>query len=78
MVGLTFSTVLTCEQLVEQCGKGFDDVVKPGSRLACSDEVIETLRKAGKESGADELRTILPNIFDMYVFPGYCYVLKED
>ena len=78
MVGKTFSTVLTAEQVIEQCGSQFKGFFQPGTRLAYVHEVTQVLRDAGLNSEADQLEQIAPDSLDMYTFPKECYVLEEE
>jgi hypothetical protein len=78
MVGKTFSTVLTAEQVIEQCGSQFKGFFQPDTRLAYVHEVTQVLRDSGLNSEADQLEQIAPDSLDMYTFPKECYVLEEE
>lgn len=75
MVGKIFSTVLTAEQVIQQCGKKSKDMFPLGSRLAYAHEVIQALDKAGMNREAEQLERIAPDSLDMYTFPQECYSL---
>ena len=76
MVGRTFSTVLTAEQIIEQCGGKSKNLIPLGTRLAYAHEVIQDLIEAGLDDEAGQLRQIAPDNLDVYAFPKECYVLK--
>ena len=77
LVGRTFSTVLTDEQVIDQCGDQFRGHIPPGTRLAYAHEVIQVLREAGLGSEAQQLQLIVPDNLDVYAFPKECYILEE-
>lgn len=76
LVGLVVPTIFTKEKFESQGGRGLP--IPPGSRLAYAPDVIEVLIAAGKREEAEQLRMVVPNPLDMYVFENGIYELASD
>lgn len=73
LVGLVVPTIFTKEQFEEQAGGTLN--IPKGSRLSYAPDVIEVLVNAGKNEEAEQLRMVVPNPLDMYVFEPEIYKL---
>jgi len=71
LVGLVVPTIFTKEGIEQQTGATFP--IPKGSRLAYSSDVIETLKSAGRDQAAKQLKSIVPHPLDMYVFERGIY-----
>lgn len=74
LVGLTIPTIFTKEQIETQTGTKFPIPDKP--RLAYSQDVVDILKSTGKHKEAEQLRKVIPNPLDMYVFEKGNYSLN--
>jgi len=78
MVGKSFTTVLTAEQVIEAFGEHYGNKFPLGSRIAYADEVVKVLLEAGSTEEAILLQQIALDGFCMFAFPYECYVVEED
>ena len=73
LVGLIVPTIFTKEQIEAQTSASLP--IPEESRLAYAPDVIEVLSLNGKHEEADQLKKIIPNPLDMYVFERETYEL---